>query len=699
MKTPLRSILVAVVATLGLSAGLAPAQTLSANAERVLQYLEDQKGVKTLAGQEERPAQLTADQQLILGITGKRPAIRGWDIRGDNPSPVTEARNSWMNYNQLVQFSWHMGYPPNADSFDNAKLPSDPAIVSAAIDQMLTPGTSLNTSFLAKLDVVAAQLQTLDNEDVPVLWRPFHEGESYSGNPNRSSFWWGKAGPAQYKRLWQFMFDYYRTTKGLTNLIWVYSTLDNPASSWTGSVSDWYPGDAYVHAVGTDVYDGTWSPYYNTLNALTPGSPVALSECDIIPDPAVMQANNTLWGWFLAWHSTYVQLNSNAHLSYVYNHSLVITADEMPDLKNALLPAGNPTFSVPGGTYASAQTVTISTATAGASIRYTTNGTTPTSTTGTLYASPVTISSTATLKAIAYKAGLLDSGVTSATYTISGGGGSSKFTVAGAAVTASANDGNVPANAVDGNLGTRWAAQGNPQWIQVDLGSAKTITEVKHAWYNGNTRVYIFDVQVSANGSSFTTVVTGAQNTGTSLNLESLSLPGGTTGRYVRLVCHGSNVSTWNSLTELEVWGTAGGSPPPTVVLEAESISPVGSGATVTIESDPPAGNGQWVKLASTASGQYVQFTTTSLPAGTYQVQLRYTSTSRGTHTVTIDGTAIGGTVDEYAAGTSVYVTVTLGTRTFASAGTHTIRLTVNGKNASSTGYLLGADSFTFVGQ
>lgn len=156
MKASFPQTLVALLATVGLFVGLTRAQSLSTNAERVLQYLEDQKGLKTLAGQEERPGQLTADQGFIQGVTGKRPAIRGWDIRGDNPSPVTEARNSWMNFNQLVQFSWHMGYPPNADSFDNAKLPSDPTIVSAAIDQMLTPGTSLNTSFRAKLDTVAA---------------------------------------------------------------------------------------------------------------------------------------------------------------------------------------------------------------------------------------------------------------------------------------------------------------------------------------------------------------------------------------------------------------------------------------------------------------------------------------------------------------------------------------------------------------
>jgi hypothetical protein len=77
-----------------------------------------------------------------------------------------------------------------------------------------------------------------------------------------------------------------------------------------------------------------------------------------------------------------------------------------------------PTFSPAGGTYSSAQSVTIASSTSGASIRYTLDGSTPTSTAGTLYSGAVTISTSATLKAIAYKSGMSDSAVTSASYTI-----------------------------------------------------------------------------------------------------------------------------------------------------------------------------------------------------------------------------------------------------------------------------------------
>jgi hypothetical protein len=82
------------------------------------------------------------------------------------------------------------------------------------------------------------------------------------------------------------------------------------------------------------------------------------------------------------------------------------------------LEAGAPAFSAPGGTYSSSVSVSITSSTSGATIRYTTDGSTPTNTTGTVYSGPLTISSTTTLKAIAYATGFTNSTVTTATYTI-----------------------------------------------------------------------------------------------------------------------------------------------------------------------------------------------------------------------------------------------------------------------------------------
>ncbi|MDD5688638.1 MAG: carbohydrate-binding protein, partial [Elusimicrobia bacterium] len=76
-----------------------------------------------------------------------------------------------------------------------------------------------------------------------------------------------------------------------------------------------------------------------------------------------------------------------------------------------------PTISPGVGTYASSVTVTLGCATIGAAIRYTTNGTDPTSS-STLYSAPFTLTASATVKARAFKAAMTDSSVNSVAYTI-----------------------------------------------------------------------------------------------------------------------------------------------------------------------------------------------------------------------------------------------------------------------------------------
>jgi len=97
----------------------------------------------------------------------------------------------------------------------------------------------------------------------------------------------------------------------------------------------------------------------------------------------------------------------------------VVTLVAGPGLQNSTTgTVAAPTFSIAGGTYTSAQTVTLASTTSGASIYYTTDGSAPTSS-STLYAGALTVSSSETLKAIAVKSGWTSSSVTSATYTIS----------------------------------------------------------------------------------------------------------------------------------------------------------------------------------------------------------------------------------------------------------------------------------------
>ncbi|MPZ07166.1 MAG: carbohydrate-binding protein [Nitrososphaeraceae archaeon] len=126
-------------------------------------------------------------------------------------------------------------------------------------------------------------------------------------------------------------------------------------------------------------------------------------------------------------------------------------------------------------------------------------------------------------------------------------------------VSASGNDGNVPANVLDNNLNTRWSDNGVGSWIQLDLGSKKSICSVDVGWYRGNLRQNNFVISVSDNGNTFTNKFTGTSS-GSTTSPEKYTLPAGTEGRYVRITVNGNTENNWASLTEIAVFGSSGSS-------------------------------------------------------------------------------------------------------------------------------------------
>ncbi len=77
-----------------------------------------------------------------------------------------------------------------------------------------------------------------------------------------------------------------------------------------------------------------------------------------------------------------------------------------------------PTFTPAAGTYTSAQSVTIACATEGATIYYTTDGSEPSATNGTVYSEAIAVNENMTIKAIAVKDGMANSAVAEAEYVI-----------------------------------------------------------------------------------------------------------------------------------------------------------------------------------------------------------------------------------------------------------------------------------------
>lgn len=120
-------------------------------------------------------------------------------------------------------------------------------------------------------------------------------------------------------------------------------------------------------------------------------------------------------------------------------------------------------------------------------------------------------------------------------------------------ISASTNDGNAPAQTIDDDLGTRWSASGSGQWISYDLGRQVELTKVLLAWYKGNQRSQSFEIQVSDDGVTWNTAYTG-QTSATTTELEKVDVA--RTGvRHVRIMGYGNSSNSWNSLTELQIFG------------------------------------------------------------------------------------------------------------------------------------------------
>jgi hypothetical protein len=137
--------------------------------------------------------------------------------------------------------------------------------------------------------------------------------------------------------------------------------------------------------------------------------------------------------------------------------------------------------------------------------------------------------------------------------------------------TASANTNStgadVPANAIDGNLATRYssdAVQAAGMYFQVNLGSSQTFNEIEMNTPNSaGDYARGYNVEVSTDGSTFTSVATG---TGTA-SPEIVSFPD-QTAQYIRVVLTAGGTTSWWSIDEFTVYtdqsGGGGGSGPPT---------------------------------------------------------------------------------------------------------------------------------------
>ncbi|HVV23579.1 MAG TPA: discoidin domain-containing protein [Pseudonocardiaceae bacterium] len=234
----------------------------------------------------------------------------------------------------------------------------------------------------------------------------------------------------------------------------------------------------------------------------------------------------------------------------------------------------------------------------------------------------------------------------------------------GRPVTASSvNGGNAAADAVDGNTGTRWeSAWSDPQWLQVDLGSSASISQVVLNWETASAKAY--QIQTSADGTTWTTVYSTTTGAG---GVETLTVSG--TGRYVRMSGTQRNTGYGYSLWEFQVYGTVGQSSACGTTdaalgrpATASSTENAGTPAGAAFDGDPNTrwssafGDPQWIQVDLGGSRTICQVVLSweAAYATAFQIEVSVDGTTWTPVYSTTTGT--GGTQTLTVAGTGRYV-------------------------------------------
>ncbi len=191
--------------------------------------------------------------------TGRDPAITGLDLGRCGMLLAFIKDNEWPAISQMVcelvdyaakggivTLGAHFRNPNFADNADLPQWQSDRGELGGAAEwnDLITPGTEINSNFMIELERIGMVLKALDDAGVPVIWRPLHEMDG-------GWFWWtpsGDAGANHYVAFWKYIYKYLTEDLGLDNLLWHYSP------SITDKCLAYYPGDEYVDMVGCDWY-------------------------------------------------------------------------------------------------------------------------------------------------------------------------------------------------------------------------------------------------------------------------------------------------------------------------------------------------------------------------------------------------------------------------------------------------------------
>lgn len=312
----------ALLAATSLLAGTATSAPTATPAD-VLAYLNGIAGHHVVSGQHNAepnsaPTQYTDE---VHAITGEYPGLWGGDFLYEADSiaarqtMINEAKAQWAA-GSLVTLMWHECPPTIAEPCDWTHVESvNGALTAAQWQQLVTSGTALNTAWLNELNLIVPYLQQLKDAGIPVLWRPLHE-------INDGWSWWG--GTQFTAALWRITHDYLVNTKGLTNLIWVWSVKD---SGSTANLGTYYPGNQYVDVIALDPWVNGFptTAWYQALQGMAAADhkPTALAEVGTLPTPAQL-AGQPNWTYFNDWAGYITSNNTSAQVQATYFDAQVL---------------------------------------------------------------------------------------------------------------------------------------------------------------------------------------------------------------------------------------------------------------------------------------------------------------------------------------------------------------------------------------
>jgi len=323
-------------------------------------------------------------------------------------------------------------------------------------------------------------------------------------------------------------------------------------------------------------------------------------------------------------------------------------------------PAASPSFTPAAGTYASGQSVTLTDSTPGATIYYTTDGSTPTAASR-VYSAAIAVASTATIEAIATASGYATSAVSSAVYTISLPAATPTFTpLAGTYTSAQsvtlsdATPGATIYYTTDGSIPTtssRVYAAAIPVAVTTTINAIATASGYSTSAQNSA----VYAISLPAAPPTFTPAA------GTYTSAQSVALADSTPGATIYYTTDGSTPTTSSRVysaaipvavtTTINAIATASGYSNSSVSTAVYTISLAASGPTFT----PPPGiytSAQSVTLADSTAGATIYYTTDgSTPTTSSAVYSSPITVTNAKTTIQAIATASGYTTSTVTAG------------------------------------------------